>query len=87
MTPPLFFFSLQGYEAVEFVSQEEEEEAAKALARRRSSIKIGGGIQMALLNAGKLKVDNATSGIAGAFRKIRYYLQIIDQCAFLEKYI
>jgi len=58
-----------GYEAVEFVSQEEEEEAAKALARRRSSIKIGGGIQMALLNAGKLKVDNATSGIAGAFRK------------------
>jgi len=53
----------------QFVSQEEEEQAAKALAKRRSTIKLGGGIQMALLNAGKLKVDNATSGIAGAFRK------------------
>ena len=52
----------------QFVSQEEEEQAAKALAKRRSTIKLGGGIQMALLNAGKLKVDNATSGIAGAFR-------------------
>ena len=54
------------------MSQEEEEAAARSLAKRRSTIKMGGGIQMALLNAGKLKADHATSGIAGAFRE--YFL-------------
>ena len=67
-----FPFSLKETFDPQFVSQEEEEAAARSLAKRRSTIKMGGGIQMALLNAGKLKADHATSGIAGAFRE--YFL-------------